>query len=207
MMILNNVFNAKTARFVALTIILGAIGSGAWEWVLKPALTTASEFGLNIATLGIKNFKDSLYKDIALGFHEEPSMRLYIAVFNFLPSFVLGILTGIRIFGSQKGQNNEENKVAGKIIDKLTRPMIIVVVFLLVFSMIQGNQMAYIGRAITHFQMLTKIAGPYLTEDQRLIYQSRYSQISSKDDYAKLVNELSVLCKFKNLKTPTFTIW
>jgi len=202
----DNILNAKTAQFIAITVVLGAIGSGAWEWILKPTLTIASEFGLNIATLGIKNFKDSLYKDIALGFHEEPSLRLYIAVFSLLPGFILGVMTGF--FQARKGaKNNGESKTFDRIMEKIMRPALIIFIFLLVFSMVQANQMAYISRAITHFQVLTKITSPYISEDQRLLYQSRFSQISSKDDYEKLVNELLGICKSKNLKSPKFTIW
>jgi hypothetical protein len=50
---------------------------------------------LNVATLGIAKFKDSLYQDIALGFREEPSLRLYSVVFAFMPALALGFTSGL----------------------------------------------------------------------------------------------------------------
>lgn len=205
-MTFNEIFTAKTARFVAITIVLGAIGSGAWEWVLKPALTSTSEFGLNVATLGMKNFKDSLYKEVALGFHEESSVRLYIAAFSTLPMFLLGVMTGmVKARGSLK--KKEDPGIFDKVMDKTLKPALIFGVFILVFSIVQANQMAYVSKAITHFHVLLRVASPYLGEDQRLQYQSRFSQVSSKEDYEKLITELSTLCKARSLKIPEFSIW
>jgi ABC-type nitrate/sulfonate/bicarbonate transport system permease component len=205
-MAISDLLSAKTVRFITVTILLGAIGSGAWEWVLKPALTSVSEFGLNVATLGIKSFKDSLYKKIALGFHEESSVKLYVAVFGFLPAFILGILTGFfrgRNRSNEPGAPNTFDKVMGKLI----RPFLIFVIFILTFSVVQANQMAYVSRSITHFHVLLQIASPYISENQRLLYQSQFAQISSKENYAKIVDELTAICHAKNLKTPEFSIW
>lgn len=206
-MAIRDIFTAKTIRFIAITIVLGAIGSGAWEWVLKPALTSASEFGLDVATLGIKSFKDSLYQEVALGFHEEPSVRLYLAIFGILPSFILGVLSGgFFAVRNSKTENSEKNAVA-HLMKWLYRPTLLIFTFMLVFSIVQANQMGYVSRAITHFHVLLQIAGPHLGEGQRLLYQSQFAQISSKDDYEKLVKELSALCREKNLKAPEFSVW
>lgn len=206
-MTIRDLFTANTIRFVAVTVVLGAIGSGAWEWLLKPALMNASEFGLNIATLGMKTFKNSLYKEIALGFHEEPSVRLYAAVYGFLPSFILGIMGGWFLHTRNPRKESGEVNSADRLAEKLSRPMLLIVTFMLVFSIIQANQMSYVSRAITHFHVLIQIAGPYLSEDQRLSYQSRFAQISSKEDYEKLIAELSALCHNKTLKVPSFSVW
>jgi ABC-type nitrate/sulfonate/bicarbonate transport system permease component len=205
-MAIGDLLSAKTVRFIAITIFLGAIGSGAWEWVLKPALTSVSEFGLNVATLGIKSFKDSLYKEVALGFHEEPSVRLYVAVFGFLPSFILGILTGF-LRGQNRSAEPETTTIIDKVVVKLFRPFLILVIFLLVFAVVQANQMTYISRSITHFHVLLQMTSPYISEHQRLLYQSRFAQVSSKDDYAKVVDELTTICHTNNLKTPEFSVW
>jgi len=91
---IRNLLTWKTSRYVLFTVILGALGSGAWEWMLKPIIRVASNFGLSIATLGLEKFKNSLYADIALGFHEDPSLRLYSVIFRLLPFFILGVIVG-----------------------------------------------------------------------------------------------------------------
>jgi hypothetical protein len=201
-----NLVTAKTLRFVAVTVVLGAVGSGAWEWLLKPILVGASEFGLNVATLGIRSFKDSLYRDIARGLHEEPSMRLYAAVFVFLPAFILGLIAGG--FSAHKVLRGGANAtLATRIVEKLTRPVLIFFVFLLVFSVVQANQLAYVNRAVAHFRQVLAIAGPHITDAARLTHQSEFAQISSSEDYGKLISTLEEVCRAKGLKVPAFSVW
>jgi len=199
-------FTAKTLRFISVTILLGAVGSGAWEWLLKPVLMNASEFGLNVATLGLQRFKDSLYKEIAFGFHEEPSIRLYVAVFGLLPAFILGVAIGF-FQASNWHKKGSLNNGYDKLLEKLVRPVLVIMTFLLMFSIIQANQLAYINRAVTHFNVLLRIAGPVLAENQRIQYQSQFAQISSDDDYARIITELTEVCHAKNLRTPEFVVW
>ena len=172
-------------------------------------LKVVSNFGLNIATLGIEKFKNSLYADIAFGFREDPSLRLYSVIFGLLPIFILGAMTGV--FSAQKRLNSSkggtQNPEVNRTLKVLGRPVLILVVFLLVFSAVQANQVAYENRAITHFNQLLAIASPYLREDERIMFRSRFAQISSKDDYAKLVEALTAICRAQKLKTPEFSIW
>lgn len=199
-------FTNKTIRFVGVTILLGAIGSGLWEWMLKPFLMGASDFGLNIATLGMRTFKDSLYKEIAHGFHEESSLRVSMVVFALLPGFILGVLTGV-LHARKKAAAGLKTTLYDRVMEKISRPMLVLLVFVLVFSFVQANQHAYINRAVTHFHQLLAIAGPYLSEEERMLYKSRFAQISSSDDYASLTAALEDLCRAKNLRTPTFVVW
>lgn len=196
----------KTIRFVVVTIFLGAIGSGLWEWMLKPFLMGASDFGLNVATLGMRTFKDSLYKEIARGLHEESSLRVYTAVFALLPCFILGVLTGA-LHARKKAAAGLETTRYDRVMEKLSRPMLVLLVFVLVFSVVQANQHAYVNRAVTHFHQLLSIAGPHLSEEDRTQYKSRFAQISSSDDYATLTAALEDLCRAKSLNTPTFAVW
>jgi hypothetical protein len=69
-------------------IILGAIGSGVWESILKHLLTSTRDFFLNIVSLGIKSYKDATYSEIGKGFHEASSLDLQ-TLFVFLLIFAL----------------------------------------------------------------------------------------------------------------------
>jgi hypothetical protein len=196
----------KTVRFVAITVVLGAIGSGIWEWMLKPMLMGASQFGLNVATLGVHSFKNSLYKDIAHGFHEESSLRLYLAIFGLLPCFILGVITG-RLYTRKRLKEGVESTALDRVFEKLGRPMLILFVFLLVFSVVQANQVAYINRAVMHFNQLLAIASPHIREEERLLFQSQFAQVASSEDYAKLITTLIGICRAKGLNPPEFSVW
>jgi hypothetical protein len=201
-----DVLTAKSLRFIVITVFLGAIGSGAWEWLLKPFLMGATDFGLNVATLGVRSFKDSLYKDIARGLHEESSLRLYAAVFGLLPCFILGIVTGA-LQARKKAKAGIATTAFDRAMDKLGMPLLVLLIFALVFSMVQANQLAYVNRSITHVHQLLAIVDPYIREDERLLFRSQFAQIASSEDYSKLTSALEAICNAKALKVPEFAVW
>lgn len=196
----------KSMRFVLITVVLGAVGSGVWEWMLKPALAGSSEVVLNVATLGITVFKNSLYQDIALGFREEPSLRLYTVIFGLLPTSIVGFVAGL-LTARRRVKSGRPESALDRAMDRSFKPVVLIAIFLLIFSIVQASQVAYINRAITHFQQLSAIAAPYLSEEQRLLNQSRFALISTPDDYSRLVNELAEVCRGKGLRVPPFDVW
>jgi hypothetical protein len=198
----------KTVKFIAVTILLGALGSGLWEWLLKPALTGTSDVVLNIATLGFDKFKGSLYQEIAFGFREEPSLRVFSVLYGLLPCFLIGLGTGMFFAHSRlKSAGNSSSVAAKKIIDLMLKPLLLVTTFLLVFSIVQASQVAYINRAITHFNQLSSIAAPYLSEQQRLMSRSEFARISSKADYERVIADLRSVCMKNGVKPPEFFVW
>jgi hypothetical protein len=82
----------KNLQWIVITIFLGAVGSGFWEYILKPIALSSTNIFLEIATLGVVNFKNSLYVEIAQGHHEEPSLSLLKFSLSVLPGAILGIL-------------------------------------------------------------------------------------------------------------------
>lgn len=69
-------FKKKAILGLIGALIVGGLGNGVWEYVLEPAFTWSLAGILNIATLGVHEFKDDLYREIAKGFHEESSLSL-----------------------------------------------------------------------------------------------------------------------------------
>ncbi len=203
---IRDLFTWKVLRVTLVTIFLGAVGSGVWEWLLKPAMSGTSELVLDVATLGMERFKDSLYKEVALGFHEDPSLRVHRAVFGFFPSFLLGIGTGILLIRADIKAGQPQTGLA-RMVEATTKPVLILLFFLLIFSMVQATQVAYVNRAITHFEQLSAMAAPYMTEQQRLMVRSQFSQVGSRSDYVSLIDSLASTCRSKNLKLPSFSAW
>lgn len=83
-------FTSKAILGVIGALILGGLGNGVWEYILKPVIAWSYTGVLNVATLGILKFKDDLYREIAKGFHEESSLALASAFYFVLGYFVAG---------------------------------------------------------------------------------------------------------------------
>lgn len=86
----------KIVKFVLGTIgavVIGAIGSGVWEYIFQPALRSGSNILLEVATLGIESFKNDLYRDVAKGYREQASYSLLLSFTSLLISgYIVGCL-------------------------------------------------------------------------------------------------------------------
>jgi hypothetical protein len=83
--------------YILSAIILGAIGSGVWEIIAKPGLTTLSRTILDILTFGSKTLKDAAYSSAAMNPTPLPSLILLsatkiipflIAIYVFMEQFI-----------------------------------------------------------------------------------------------------------------------
>lgn len=199
---IRGLITGKTVRFILITVVLGAVGSGAWEWLLKPSLVGLSEFGLNVATLGIQSFKNSLYRNIAQGLHEEASVSLFTLA-SIVPSFLFGMF-----IATVRPLKFSENGGKGGTGMRRARMFVgAALFFMFTFISIQANQLGYVNRAVTHVQQLFAIVDPYISPTDRLLFRSQFSQISSSEDYEKLTAALLGICKEHRLKAPEFVVW
>lgn len=196
-------------KWVVITVLLGAIGSGVWEYILKPIALGGTNFLLEVATLGVANFKDSLYEEIALGHHELPSLSLLSFTFGFLPGIMVGILLIAVILRPMvnviRGAVTNDDK------QRLKRRVFLLTglftLFLFTFSLVYVSRVGYINRAITHFNQLLATSGPYLNQDERLNYISKFTQVRNREEFAQVIEDLSRICKQNKQKTPKFSIW
>lgn len=81
----------KKISVVIVTIMLGAIGSGVWEYIIKPSLLSFRDIILNITTLGISTYKNLIYSDIARGYTESSSLKL---LNEFTTLYVMAMVIG-----------------------------------------------------------------------------------------------------------------
>ncbi|MGA7952252.1 MAG: hypothetical protein WCA07_01915 [Gloeobacterales cyanobacterium] len=79
--------------------------------------------------------------------------------------------------------------------------------FLITFSVIYSLRVSYVNRAITNFNQLLAISSPHLTPDERLKQISLFAQVRNRDDYFKIVTDLSTACEQNKLKVPEFSVW
>ncbi len=75
------------------TILLGAIGSGVWQGLLGPALNLVRNLVLDLASLGFRSYKDSVYRQIALDNSNAANIEtLYIVTVLYLIAAIAVLL-------------------------------------------------------------------------------------------------------------------
>jgi hypothetical protein len=193
----------KLALGIFTTIFLGAIGSGLWEYALKPICLKSTYVFLNIATLGMTSFKNALYLEIAKGLHESTSLTLLSIILSALP----GILTGMLIIFYFIHYKKRESIFKIRDSNWFIPCVILYALFLFVFTFILLYRESYVNRAITHFRQVLAINEPFLTSQEKNQFISQFSQVSNATDYKLIITKLEEKAKSKNQKIPEFFVW
>jgi len=230
---MNFKLKAKLIGGVISAIVLGAIGSGIWQYVFDPALSKGSKVILDLATLGVESFKNDLYQEIAIGFHEKASSALY-SQFNmfctlFLVLMPIFLLIKTKEVIQQKSdmlkkleQMEDEGEKESLTTDNLRestqnlRPerllafiYVLLVVGVLLFSaqFVTSKRDRYVNSAIAHYSQLKRIVSPYVSQNEIQLLDSRFSQIQSANDFESIIVQLNDITKQHNAKVPEFVVW
>jgi hypothetical protein len=197
--------------WLAITILLGGLGSGLWEYAMKPSLVWLKDGLLFVSTLGIDSFRDSLYARVANGFHEYTSQQTYNLVSGVLAGAILGFTISRRAMkhiwkrpAAAPAQTTTENaeRVSSRI-----RWLLIYMLFFAAFFLVQSTRVTYVTNATTHIFRLVAVVSPHVTETERLTFLSRIAQIQSRKDYIAIEADLRAVANQKELFAPTFSIW
>lgn len=196
---------SKITRFVfwlAGTLVVGALGNGLWE-LAKPALVWMTAGILDVATLGMASLRDSMYVEIARGTYERAAERML--------SLGIGILTGVglcvllippilrRLKAPALSSPTSESRV------RLASMSFIVIA--IVYLTVQNIRMIYVIRAANHMEQLQRVVAPHLSEQQRLVFASRFASMTTKSQYVGLVNELAEVARRNSAHVPDFDIY
>lgn len=73
-----------------------------------------------------------------------------------------------------------------------------------ILTMVKYN---YVNSAISHYKQIVSTCRPYITEEESYSVESKFSQVSSKDDYASLMAGLYEVCDKNKIKCNRFTPW
>jgi len=195
----------KKALFTGTVMIfLGAIGSGIWENIFKPLSGTILNFILSISTLGVESFKSEIYVEISKGFHEGLSLGILSLMLSMMLGFTLAIFL-IKLFvdSDKTSPIRKVFKFQYSLINRKTF-IILYLLFFTAFTSIIFLHEVYVNKAITYYQQLETIAAPYLNQDQKLKIESSFAQISNKQDYVDIVNQLTLIIKDNNQIVPDF---
>jgi hypothetical protein len=105
-------------RFLGV-ILLGAIGSGVWEYLIKPITNKSSNIILNIITFNINSFKSQLYTDIAKGYTQDTILSIMLSnLLIFLLCTIILTMIGVLMHYLCKDLISIQNKLYGLECDK-----------------------------------------------------------------------------------------
>jgi hypothetical protein len=76
-------------------VFVGALGSGVWEALLRPALSSITSVLLTISTLGLASVRDDIYREAATGNREIVSLTLLSVMTGLFCGVMLGIPTAL----------------------------------------------------------------------------------------------------------------
>lgn len=214
---------AKYLWAIAGTIVLGAIGSGVWEMIAKPGLSSAGRFFLNIITFGSTTIKDWAYETASFDPYPLPALLVQACVvwlITALISFKATVYFAKLLLSRRKRDNDSESTplVAlsnGELVhpidnrlEDLKRGTSVMVFVIPVIGFIAGG--AVINQAILvkrSFETNMAICAPALSLQEEKILRSRYASIRTKSQHAMLVSDLERLCQSKGVALRDFPTW
>ncbi|MFX4266806.1 hypothetical protein ACOL29_03990 [Aliarcobacter butzleri] len=185
------------------TVLIASISNGVWEYLLKPLLFFSINLILDLSTLGIESFKNSIYQSISRGFTEKISLLTFMYITFMVVAFMMSSL--LIIFRRYRKRLNKTRKKLNSKKNLLILSILIFSYFILTF--IQNSQLLYINNAIIHYKQLISISTPYISEQELKVFNSRFSLIKNKNDYEKLINDLYIILEKNNLEVERINVW
>lgn len=223
----------KTLITIFITVFLGAVGSGIWQYVLNPALEGSTRFLLEIGTLGVETFKNELYIEVSKGYQETASFKTLSIL-----SLIIGLLSillcaksivdahfAIKKHGDllkdiellEQGKKEEPRSITEikndlilnnpKSMLKSAYMMIPFAGMLIIILTISTASDRYVNNAVAHYNQILKVASPYMTHEEILQIESEFAQISSSEDYIKVTEKLYQYTNEAEIEVNHFDIW
>lgn len=186
--------------WVLITLVLGALGSGLWELAFRPILSLLATGALDIVTLGLDSLRNSLYEEAARGQYE----RVSITVLSAVAGIMSGVTASVLVLPILMRRINADRKN-----DSSARRFttVLILVFVTTIALLLCQRVIYINRATNHFEQLAQIASPYQSEAERLLIRSQFAQVTTREQYTKVVGLLSVVALSNKARIPGFTIY
>lgn len=203
----------KNALGLVGAIALAVVGNAVWEMV-RPGLAWTTSGVLDVATFGLATLRDSIYQNIAMGFHERASASLLaFATGLFGGAFLITGIAAIRR-ARRVSKNSESDVVDGTEEDtpKKNRSNYLwftgfYLLAMFIYLMLNHARTIYIIRAGAHLTQMISIADPYLPVDQRIMVRADLAAMQNREDYVALEGKLAEIVKENGRPIPEFNIY
>jgi hypothetical protein len=199
------------------SLVVGAIGSGIWERAGDPLYVYCRDAILNLATLGLSSLKDSLYTDVAIGLHERSSSDLfgmawaaysYFMLILTVATFVTAKFIESRMTERPPAQSRPPARDTIRLVKRVTLYGLLPAIFVMTaISLFTAAKTSYTAKAIGNYNQLINLVGPFVTSNEVLVFNSRFAQVTSAQDYVALNSELRAIAQSHKLRLPKFEPW
>jgi hypothetical protein len=206
---------------IFVTILLGAVGSGLWDAILRPVLFKIGKALFTILSFGRKRASDKVYKEASLGHHERSS----ILVLMFIFAFPLGVVAGGELewltngFATKsiskqtiaseqcsgKQGTEKEDCIIASFKERFGAKFHLLSLLLLFISIIIGYEIFAISaanRVVTNFEQCLKICRPFMSAEEVIKLESHFALMKSKEDYGKIIKTLSEVANKNAIDLP-----
>jgi hypothetical protein len=203
---------------ILLTVLLGAIGTGLWDSILRPAFAWAGKAIFTILSFNARRSRDKIYKNAAMGHHELPSLYLLMVALVCIFSYVMSVhmkaystiysssvvetLAGNCLkLDAEKAEQCFQNRLKEKVLPYLQITTLVSIFFsvILLYRFILINRT---NLAITYYNQCLKIIRPYINEQKLFEIEQKFSLIETKSDYEALVSQLRSIATENDVALP-----
>jgi hypothetical protein len=215
--------NPKTVLgTLVLTLLLGVISSGLWDFLFKPGITKIGRVLLAIVTFGSESIRDSAYASAALDPTPLPAL-VGVLLASWLPLIVASGLLG-KVLGRQSGNRTIQNveEIAGgddgKIVELLKKQVNrrrkllnwLVGIFLVVLGVISLTTGAVLNQSIAVWRLFhanIAICSPYIPDVKEKQLRGRFASMTSRQEYMDISGELAEIAKNNGIKLQQAQLW
>src|ERR1035437_2550475 len=211
MTVQENKKNKKIKNLLGI-IIIGAIGSGLWDILLKRVVFKIGELFVNAVSYFNNNYIDHLYINVGKGSNMDifPSVLIILIIIS-LPAFVI---TGISKYFKANQNNLSETSIIKNISDYLfnskKRAYTFVLIITLPISFIHTDllikNMSTI-RANEYIERNLEIIRPYLADSNFIILRSKFRLIDNKQKLIETLYSIENIATKNNISLPPCNLY
>jgi hypothetical protein len=194
---MKKLFNPQTAIGV---ILLSLIAIGMWEFALRDTLSFLEKFILSLSTLGLEEYKDAIYVQIARGFYEAASLKTLALLVGGIFGFFFGMISvmTLHLFA-------DKDKFPKFLFAKKKAAVIFLAVYTVTFFgilVLDLTRLSYVDGSISYYHQLVSIATPDTSVSEIQDIDAQFAQISSKNDYVSVIERLKLTINNAHQKLP-----
>ncbi|ENX36122.1 hypothetical protein [Acinetobacter courvalinii] len=195
------------------TLIIGGLGSGVWEMMLKPMLSFLSNGIINFLVHTSTSFSNEIYQSISMRSLDRFQAKAYSLIVTILGSITLFLwfilfTKGKKLLNEERDERNgiHESVKERVWILKNFKNFYIFMTFYFVLGCIpffiytyDGIKTSFISVKVINFEYLLKVNSDVLSENELKRLESNFAQIKNAQDYNEIIDYLKKLA-IKNNK-------
>jgi hypothetical protein len=201
----------KIVVSIIVTVLLGAVGSGVWEALGKPAFNSLSILVLNLVSLGSESLNSRAYQEAALTPHAQSGLIIWLEILSLKIVLTLLAIISVIVLNLQFNKQKIHNVMMA--ISKSKKKWILVYSVILISFFPIGSQLVDFmvhNQAILIWRVFTAnyaICSPYIESHEKEIILSQYCQIKNKKDYTVIAEKLILVAQKNKLVLINHPLW